>query len=111
MLFASGFLPFRSLWLTPMTDSNAEAPPPANIVVKVEETEHDKVSSLTEALLARKQFSKKVKVSHVCEVLDMEKYIEPVRRKIPILKVEWDWAAKVGHAHQMDNDDVEAPLD
>ena len=94
-----------------MTDSNEEAPPPADVVVKPEETEDDKLSSLTQALPAGKQLSKKAKVSHVCEAVDREEYIEPVRRKIHILKLEWDWAAKVGQTRQMDNDDVEARLE
>ena len=94
-----------------MTDSNEVAPPPAGVVVNPEETEYDKVSSLTHALPAGKQLSKKGKVSHVCEAVDKDKYIDPLRRKIHILKLEWDWTAKVRHTRQMDNDNVEARLE
>ena len=111
ILFGSGFLPFGSFRLTPMTDTNEEAPPPADIVIKPEEAEDDKVSSRTQALPAGNRLSKKAKVSHVREGVDREKYIEPVRRNIHILKLEWDWAAKVGQARQMDDDNVEARLE
>ena len=47
ILFGSGFLPSGSFRLTPMTDTNEEAPPPADFHVKPEETQDDKVSSLT----------------------------------------------------------------
>ena len=33
----------------------------------------------------------KAKVSHVCEAVDRDKYIEPQRRKIHILKLKWDF--------------------
>ena len=95
ILFGSGFLALGSFRLTPMTYTNEEAPPLADIVVKQEETKDDKVKSLTQALPASKRLSKKAKVSHVCEAVDKEKYIEPVRRKIHILKLESDGAAKL----------------
>ena len=94
-----------------MTDCNEDAPPPANVVVKPEETKDDKVSSLTQAFPAGKRVSKKAKVSHICEAVDRDKYIEPLRRKIHILKLEWDRAAKLGQTHQLGNDDVEARLE
>ena len=50
-------------------------------------------------------------MSHICQAVDREKYIEPVRQKIHILKLEWDWAAKVSETRHMDNDDVEAQLE
>ena len=46
----------------------------------------------------------------VCEAVDRDKYIELLRRKIHILKLEWDSAAKLGKTCQTDNDDVEARL-
>ena len=89
-----------------MTDSNEDAPPPADVVVKLEEAEDDMVSPLTQALAAGKLFSKKAKVSHICEAVDRDKYIEALRRNIHILKVEWDWPAKFGHTRQVDNDNL-----
>ena len=47
ILFSSGFLLFGLFRLTPMTNSYEDAPPPADVVVMPEETEDDKVSSLT----------------------------------------------------------------
>ena len=38
---------------------------------------------------------KKCKVSHACEAMDRERYM--MRRKIHILKLEWDWAAQLTH--------------
>ena len=50
------------------------------------------MSSLTEALLAGKQLSKKAKMSH----LNKDAYLEPLRGKIHILKLGWAGAAKLG---------------
>ena len=110
ILFGSGCFLFGSFRLTPMTDTNEEAPPAPDIVVEQKETEEDTLSSFTKALPAGEKFPKTAKVSQVCETVDREKYIEPVRRKIHILKLEWDCAAKVGQTRQMDND-VEARLE
>ena len=69
------------------------------------------MSSLTQALPVGKQLSKKVEVSHVWEAVDTHKYSEPMRRKIHILKLEWDRAAKFRQSRQIDNEDVEARLE
>ena len=107
----SGFLPFGSFRLIPIRDTTEEATPPADIVVMPQETEDEKVGSLTQALPAGKHLSKKAKGSHVCEPLDREKYVEPVHWKIHILKTESNRAAKLGQTRHMDKDDVAAQLE
>ena len=84
ILFSTGFLPFGSFRLTPMTDNNEGAPPPMGFIEKSEQTQDEKVSSLTQALPVGTQLSKKAKVSHVCEAVDTDKYIEPLRRSVHI---------------------------
>ena len=55
-----------------MTDSKEDTPPAADVVVKPKQTEHDKVSSLTQVLRVGEQLSKKPKVSHVCEAVERD---------------------------------------
>ena len=84
LLFGSGYLLFGSFQMTLGNASNEDALPLADVVVKLEGTQDDKVSSLTHALPAGNHSSKKAKVSHICEAVDRDKYIEPLRPKIHI---------------------------
>ena len=56
------------------------------------------MGSLAQAFPTDKWLSKKCKASSICEVVDREKYIEPVRQKFHIFKLEWDWVAKLGQS-------------